>query len=186
MIATDHAPAQLALNLYRRELAGKPCRRVTKADNVLGLIERMANVLKSYGGPGLAAPQIGEYIQLAIVVSAPGEITALINPEVTNLAGRDLFETEGCLSLPPCDQATARVWRSEIAHVASGTVEDPEESIITIYKGQPARAVQHEIDHLNGIYFIDHCGPVAKGIVLRRFNQFLQQQGAERKQLVYG
>jgi len=186
MTATDHVPAVLSLELYRRELVGKPCRPVDKTDDVLPLIDRMVLFARVHGGVGLAAPQIGVYIQLAIAIIAPGVTEALINPEITNLAGRDLFEAEGCLSLPPYGQATARVWRSETVHIVTGCVQEPEARMARVYTGAAARIVQHEIDHLNGIYFIDHCGPVAKGIVLRRFNQFLRQQGAEREQLAYG
>lgn len=187
---------QLSLDLYRQEMVGKPCRRVKKSDDLMPLIEEMVRFCRSHGGTGLAAPQIGEYLQLAIAFTTPANIDltpgvpliratgvteVLINPEIVNLGGRDLLETEGCLSLPPADQATARVWRSEIAHVRSGTLEDPDANMVTVYKGGPARIVQHEIDHLNGVFFIDHCGPVGRNIVLRRFGKYLRNQRIEKE-----
>ena len=173
-------PNKLALDLYRQELVGKPCRRVEKSDDLMPLIEEMIAFLKTYGGGGLSAPQVGNYIQLAIAITAPSVVEVLINPEIVNLAGRDLLVTEGCLSLPPANQATARVWRSEIAHVRSGTLEDPEADVVTIYKGESARIVQHEIDHLKGVFFIDHCGPVGRNIALRRFGKYLRNQQIEK------
>ena len=179
-------PDKLTLDLYRLELVGKLCRRVNKSDDLMSLIEEMVAFLKSCGGGGLAAPQVGVYIQLAIAITTPSVVEVLINPEIVNLAGRDLLETEGCLSLPPADRATARVWRSEIAHVRSGTLEDPEAGAVTIYKGKPARIVQHEIDHLNGVFFIDHCGPVGRNIVLRRFGKYLRRLQIEKEKEKHG
>jgi peptide deformylase len=167
---------ELSLDLYRHELAGKHCRRVRETDDVRSLIQAMERFCSMHGGASLAAPQVGHSLRLAILMAEPGKPKLLINPEVVNLGGKDLFEPEGCLSLPPHDEATARVWRSEIAHVASGTLENPDARVVTIYKGRLARVAQHEIDHLDGLFFIDRCGPVAKGLVLRRFNRYLLEK----------
>lgn len=164
------------LDLYRREIAGKTSRRVDKSDDLGPLVERLKAVCEKLGGAGLAAPQIGTYWRVAIARNGDGQMDVLVNPEIANLGGRDLFESEGCLSLPPYDQATARVYRSEIATIKTGTIEDPEAAHFKVYKGLPARIVQHEIDHLNGVFFIDHLGPVAKGIVLRRYGRYLLEE----------
>lgn len=170
---------ELALEYYRPELVGKSCRRVVKSDNLVALIElvrEMAQLMKQNGGVGLAAPQVGIFIQLAILQIPPyKDIHVLVNPEIANLGGKDLLDTESCLSLPPADRAKARVWRSEIAHVRSGTLEDPEARKLTIYKSMGARIVQHEIDHLHGVFFIDRCQDVGRGLVLRAYNQFRRE-----------
>lgn len=172
---------KLTVDLYRRELAGKACRRVEKSDDLPALIERMTRIAKESRTFGLSAPQVGVYIQLAIVITESRAVRVLVNPEIVNLAGRDLLETENCLSLPPIDQATARIWRSEFAHVRSGTVENPDAAQLTVYNGTLARRVQHEIDHLHGIFFIDRCQSVARNIVLRRFAQYLRRREIERR-----
>jgi len=173
-------PDKLTLEFYRANLEDRPCRRLDHLDsgNIQPLAEQMARLCRRAHGSGLAAPQVGIDVQLAILIPAPGKIELLVNPEIVNLGGRDLLESEGCLSLPPSDLATAPVWRSEIAHVRSGTVEDPEAGIVTVYKGYPARIAQHEIDHLHGIFFIDRCRFVSREIVLRRYRKFLHENGA--------
>ncbi len=175
-----------SIDLYCKELAGKLCRRVQGSDDLGALLAEMTRVAGEAGAPGLAAPQLGVFLQVAIVALAPAGAAApprvvLVNPRIVNLGGRDLLETESCLSLPPVEEATARIWRSEIAHVRSGTRENPEADELRIYKGAAARRVQHEIDHLQGIFFIDRCQPVARGIVLRRFEQHLRKQEIERR-----
>jgi peptide deformylase len=170
------ALGELSLELYRKELVNKPCRRVKASDDIAALIDGMKRLLKQYDGVGLAAPQLGIFLQLAIVLLPPSNsLHVLINPEIVNMAGKDLLETESCLSLPPTDLAKAKVWRSEIVHVRSGTVENPDAAELTIYRGGAARIVQHEIDHLQGVFFIDHCQSMAKGIVLRAYEQFLRE-----------
>lgn len=172
------SPGPLIIDLYRRDLAGKKCRRVTKADGdeARRLIQEMIAFCRAHDAAGLAAPQVGVYVQLAIAIMAPKSVEILVNPEIVNLGGRELLEYEGCLSLPPPDQNQARVWRSEIAQVRGGTLEDPEAGRVKVYKGWPARLVQHEIDHLQGRFFIDRLKPVARGLVLRRYEKFLKEQ----------
>jgi peptide deformylase len=166
---------ELSLQFYRKDLIGKACRRVKKSDDVGALIDEMARLMKMHDGTGLSAPQVGVFLQLAVVeLPSFHKIQALINPEIVNLGGKDFLGTESCLSLPPIHLATARIWRSEIVHVCSGTVEDPDAEKITVYRGMAARIVQHEIDHLQGVFFIDRCQPMGKHIVLQAYKQFLQ------------
>jgi peptide deformylase len=166
---------EASIHLYRQELVGKLCRRVSWSDKIEDLIEEMTQRMKERGRKGLAAPQVGAYLQLALVTLPSEKIEILVNPEIVNLGGKDLLEAEGCVSLPPAEQATARVWRSEIAHVRSGTIDNPEAAHIAVYRGQTARTVQHEIDHLQGIFFVDRCQPIARGIVLRKYEDYLKK-----------
>jgi peptide deformylase len=167
-------PRGLALKLYHPDLVGKPCRRVKKADTqrARALVEKMTRLCVETGANGLAAPQVGVYARLAVVVGAGGKQVVLVNPEIVMMAGRDLLESESCLSLPG---ATAKVWRSEIVQVRAGTIEEPEKLRVTAYKGKLARAIQHEIDHLNGIFFIDRCQAVSREIALRGFVRYSSQ-----------
>jgi peptide deformylase len=174
---------KLSLNFYHRELAGRACRRVQKSDNVRVLIRQMLRLMQQHDGTGLSAPQVGVFLQLAVVKLPPSnEIQVLINPEIVNWAGKDFLATESCLSLPPTERAKARIWRSEIVHVRNGTLEEPDAENLTIYRGAAARIVQHEIDHLDGVFFIDRCQPVGKAHVLRAYENFLLGQG----ELVHG
>ena len=95
---------ELSIHLYRQELVGKPCRRVRWSDKIQDLIEEMTERMKERGRKGLAAPQVGVYLQLALVTLASEKIEILVNPEIVNLGGKDLLEAEGCVSLPPAEQ----------------------------------------------------------------------------------
>lgn len=170
---------KLSLEYYRPELVDKPCRRVVKSDHLpalIALVQEMTHLMKQHNGVGLAAPQVGIFIQLAIFQIPPSkDVHVLVNPEIVNLSGKDLLEAESCLSLPPADRAKARVWRSEIVDVRSGTLEEPDAARHAIYKAQAARIVQHEIDHLHGVFFIDRCQDVGRGVALRVYSQFLRE-----------
>ena len=182
------APKTLAPDYYSRGLPHKVCRKIEIEDcaAIMQIVQDMAAYCRERDGVGLAAPQVGLYVQLAIVMVVVGRIDVLINPEIVNLAGRDLLEEEGCLSLPPAGQATARVWRSEIVHIASGTLEDPHARKVTIHKGLEARVIQHEIDHLQGIFFIDRCGPVARELVLGKYQKHMQRIKQKQREARHG
>ena len=173
-------PKVLVPNFYRPELEHVPCRDVQKDDApaLPELIEKMAQFCHDFGGDGLAAPQVGIFIRLAVVLAKPKKIHVLINPIITSFGGKDILAAEGCLSIPPPQVAQARVWRSEVIHLASGTIADPEARIESLHKGWEARVIQHEVDHLNpegGIFFINRIGPVARQIVLRKFTKRLRR-----------
>lgn len=171
-------PETLIPEFYCRELEQRPCRPITLDDTpaIPDLVQKMAQFCRSHNGVGLSAPQVGIFVQLAISMARFSYVDVFINPRIVNLAGRDLLETEGCLSLPPPQEATAKVWRSEIVHVASGTLEDPFANEISILKGYEARVAQHEIDHLNpdgGVFFISRIGSVSRQIVLGKYHKHM-------------
>ena len=165
---------ELSLDFYRRELIGKPCRRVKASDDAAELVEEMTAFAREHDAAGLAAPQVGHFIQLAIVLEPANAVSVLVNPELVSLGGRDILDSEGCLSLPPEDAARARVWRSEIAQVRTGTVQNLDARTVRTFRGMAARVVQHELDHLQGLFFIDRVQPIARNIVLRRYEQWLK------------
>ncbi|MEE9491035.1 MAG: peptide deformylase, partial [Dehalococcoidia bacterium] len=106
------------------------------------------------GAAGLAAPQVGVPLQV-VVIELPGEdVITLINPEVVKSWGeRDV--TEGCLSLPG--------YRGEIKRSESVTVKGRDrygKQIRLKADGLLAQALEHEIDHINGVVYIDHLESV--------------------------
>lgn len=171
------------LLFYRSDLVGKLCRRIVKpvSSEITDLLSVMTRYCQRHDGLGLAAPQLGIFVQLAIAATVPGHFEVLVNPEIMNLGGRDLLSAEGCFSLPPAGKNNARVWRSEIVQIRFGTLEDPDAGIERIYKGAAARIVQHEVDHLNGIFFIDRCGPVGRQLVLRNLGKYLRQKDLNKR-----
>lgn len=114
------------------------------------LIKDMTDTLKAYKGVGLAAPQIGVSLRVIVIQLPEEEPFALINPQIIKRIGsREVIE--GCLSIPGYE---GKIKRS-IKVSARGL--DPKGKEVRI-KGEEllAQALEHEIDHLNGILYIDH------------------------------
>lgn len=132
-------------------------KRVRKIDSsIKKLIDNMRETMHATGGVGLAATQIGVPLRV-IVIGIPGEEDiALINPEVVRRKGERPV-SEGCLSVPG--------YYGEIKRAESVTVKglDPSGKEIRI-KGTEllAQVLQHEIDHLNGVLYIDHLESMDK------------------------
>jgi len=119
--------------------------------NVVKLLDNMADTLAAAGnGVGLAAPQIG--VSKRVVVIDVGEgLIELINPEILEQHGEET-ESEGCLSIPG-------VWGdvSRAARVVVKALNRKGEEFKLEGDGLLARALQHEIDHLEGVLFVDRA-----------------------------
>jgi len=114
------------------------------------LISDMQETLQTAAGAGLAANQVGEAIRL-IVINVPGaDCKVLINPEVTRRIGTRVVN-EGCLSIPGY---IGEIKRSELVRVKAQNARGVEVKIKA--EGLLAEVLEHEIDHLNGILYIDH------------------------------
>jgi len=165
-------PSQLEILPYSPKLEHTPAREVLPEDvpRLPRLIKEMVRLCKQYDGEGIAAPQVGVFLRLAVVLN-DNEIIPLVNPRITSFGGKDLLDYEGCLTFPPCDTNQARVWRSESIHLENGTLKDPTLHQKFTYTDWLARVIQHEVDHLNpqgAIFFINRVGPIAKKLVLER------------------
>jgi peptide deformylase len=113
------------------------------------LISDMIETMKSADGVGLAAPQVGERVRIFIAMSPEGPL-ALINPVITQKSWKTALGEEGCLSVPG---RWDKVKRFKSVKVRALTADgDPVEFEA---KDMLARIIQHEIDHLDGILFID-------------------------------
>lgn len=118
-------------------------------DDIITLLDDMYETMVAHDGIGLAAPQIGKNLRIAVVEVEEGDRFDFINPEIIDRKGTNI-DVEGCLSIPEtygtvdrADEVTVRYYDRE------GT-----EMEVTAY-GYLARAFQHEIDHLEGKLFID-------------------------------
>jgi peptide deformylase len=118
-------------------------------DSVQHLIDNMVETLHFASGVGLAAPQVGVSLRIAIIQEPEKELIVLINPEVVKTAGRRVLP-EGCLSIPGYQ---GDVVRSEWVKVKA---KDRHGKDLRI-KGDNllGQALEHEIDHLNGILYVD-------------------------------
>lgn len=116
------------------------------------LIRDMEHTMKEAGGIGLAAPQVGVPLRIIVVHangSPGGLVRAFVNPVILERNGSQTFD-EGCLSLP---EDYGPVTRSSFIRIQSLGRMGPNHYTTT---GLEATCIQHEIDHLNGILFIDH------------------------------
>lgn len=148
---------------YPSDVLRQRCRKVTKVDgSIQRLIDDMAETLTSEHGVGLAAPQVGELwrvvtIQLPEDEEDPhaGKLIVMINPEIVKAEDDDWEPDEGCLSLPGYVANVRRYYR-----VTAKALDRRGKEFRIKGEGLLAQAIQHEIDHLNGILFIDHLdGP---------------------------
>ena len=130
-------------------------------------------------GVGLAAPQVGVSERLIVVdvkntKDETGLIT-LINPEIIEAEGH-VVEEEGCLSLPGI---TEDVPRAERVLVRGHDLNEREREIEA--EGLLAVALQHEIDHLEGILFIDRISRLKRGIIQRKMRKLVQQAQSSKE-----
>lgn len=127
----------------------KKSRVVTQInERICTLLDDMIETLKSENGVGLAAPQVG-VLRRVVVIDAKDEIMELINPEIISVEG-ELERIEGCLSSPGRYGVTVRPEKVTIKALDRNGVEYTYEA-----DGLIAQAFCHEIDHLNGILFLD-------------------------------
>ena len=126
-------------------------RKVTSFDSsIQRLIDNMIDTMRSASGVGLAAPQIGVSLRVAVIEIPGEEVIVLINPEIIK-RGKDRILDEACLSVPGY-QGTIK--RAEWVKVKAQDRHGKEFRI----KGEDllAQAPEHEIDHLDGILYVDH------------------------------
>lgn len=133
--------------------SSEPVTEIT--DDIRRLVDDMFETMNEAKGVGLAAPQVGVNIQLA-VIDIGDDPLVLINPRIISKSGKETCE-EGCLSLPGLTEKVERAMKV----VAEAT--DIDGSVYEIEaEGLLARAIQHELDHLDGVLFIDRISKARK------------------------
>ncbi len=153
------------------------CRPVGPADaeEVRALVPRMFAAMYHAPGIGLAAPQVGAKLRLAIIDLAPNdkrEPHVLVNPEIiaasTELATRE----EGCLSLPNMFAEVTRPARVKVRYLdLTGARQEIEGD------GLLAACLQHEIDHLDGVLFVDHLSALKRNMIMRKLAKEQKSKG---------
>ena len=136
------------------------------------LIDDLTHTMRDAPGVGLAAPQIGEALQVC-VVEVEGRLYELVNPVITRSSGED-NDIEGCLSVPGY---VAYVPRKEKVWVEAQ--DRTGRKIKEHGTGLLARAMQHELDHLKGILYIDYLESLDDLIPVSKLEEELEKSGEE-------
>jgi peptide deformylase len=126
-------------------------------DDLLRLVERMRALMVEAVGVGLAATQVGVLRRLFVFSPGDDEVLAVVNPKITSRGDETEVDDEGCLSL---QGVTAPVERA-----VSVRLEGKDETgrdVSYDLEGYPARTVQHELDHLDGVLIVDRTTPEAR------------------------
>lgn len=160
---------------YPDPVLEKPGEPVTEFNDELAkLVEDMFESMYAAKGIGLAAPQIGLSKRLTIidlsVKERPEDRIILINPEIIHREGKQYGE-EGCLSLPEIREKVSRAAKVRVkAQDLSGKWFEMEGTELL------ARAIQHEIDHLDGILFFRRVSALKRDLILRKIRK-MQRAG---------
>jgi peptide deformylase len=149
------------------------------ADAVRLLVPRMFATMYKAPGIGLAAPQVGQALRVAVVDLMPGDKPApivMVNPEIVAISRETATREEGCLSLPG--------QYADVTRPAEVTVRfrDQEGAAREIHAdGLLAACLQHEIDHLDGVLFVDHLSVLKRNMIMRRLAKDQRQKQDDRK-----
>ncbi len=143
-------------------------RPIQKIDSkILQLIQDMAETMYAAPGVGLAAPQVGHSLRVAVIDVTPADqpknLLVLVNPEIVAAEGECTWD-EGCLSVPDCNEEVKRSKKVVVRYqnLRGETAEITGEELLAI-------ALQHEIDHLDGILFIDRLSPLKRKLIKKKF-----------------
>ena len=162
----------LQVVLYPDEQLATVCEPVAKVDEELNqFIDDMFDTMYEHEGIGLAAPQVG-VLNRVITIDIEGDKTnqvVLINPEILESEGEAGIE-EGCLSIPG---HRALVPRKEKVKVKA--LNRQGEEVIYDADGLFAICIQHEIDHLNGVLFVDHISALKRQRIKEKMQKLKKQ-----------
>src|SRR5688572_18969181 len=153
-------------------------RRVDKVDaRIRRLMDDMLETMYAAPGIGLAAPQVGEAVRVIVVDvardGAPAQPLRLANPEIVWASDEQIPCEEGCLSLPEQFAEVTRPAEVKVRYL------DHENEIREVHAtGLLAVCLQHEMDHLEGVLFVDHISTLRRNMILRKLAKTKKQTAA--------
>jgi peptide deformylase len=151
----------------RLSTVSQPVERIDAA--LLRLLDDMLETMHAAPGIGLAAPQVGQLRRACVIdLGKQGERAPLflINPEVTWRSSELVVEEEGCLSLPEQFGQVARAEQVRVRFLDRAGAQQEIEG-----RDLLARCLQHEIDHLDGVLFVDHLSALKRTLILRKLQK---------------
>jgi len=176
-VAIETLPILIAPSQFLKTRA----RPVNPADSdaVRELIPRMFATMYQAPGIGLAAPQIHQGLRVIVIDLMPDDKKqplALVNPEIVAVSEERATREEGCLSLPGQYADVTRPARVKIRYLDETGAKREIEG-----EGLLSACLQHEIDHLDGVLFVDHLSPLKRNMIMRRLAKEQRQKQDERK-----
>ncbi len=153
------------------EKASEPVTNITDAE--IKLVQDMIETMYKAPGVGLAAPQVGISKRILVTDATGGEkkdhLFTIFNPEIVAAEGEQ-FEEEGCLSIPGFSAVVARPKKIVLRGLDAKGKE-----IIIEGSDLLARAFSHEMDHLDGKFFLDHLSFIKRDMIKRRIKKLIRQ-----------
>ncbi len=145
-------------------------------DELRSLVEDMWETMYHAEGIGLAAPQIGVSLRLCVLDvrtedDSDGGRVALVNPVISDESKKTDKAPEGCLSIPGFEEVVTRSSRVTV----TGFTPDGDPVEVQA-EGLMARALQHEIDHLDGVLFIDRVSPLKRRMLLKKWKKSQEEE----------
>jgi len=167
-------------------LMGDPVLRTEAApverfdDELRALVRDMFETMYLAEGIGLAAPQVGISKRVLVVdlrrEDEPEHRVALVNPKVVWVSDEKDKQPEGCLSIPGLEEVVERPWAVRIEGF------DPTGNEIVVEADELfSRALQHEIDHLDGVLFLDHVSPLTRKLAMKKWKKLRAEAEAETR-----
>ncbi|OAN52304.1 peptide deformylase [Paramagnetospirillum marisnigri] len=157
-------------------LKSKAKRVETVDDRIRGLVADMLETMYKAPGIGLAAPQVGVLERVVVLDIGKTEETrnpmALINPEIVWVSEADNTYEEGCLSVPEHYSNVVRPAEVKVRYLDKEGASREFHAV-----GLLATVVQHEMDHLDGVLFIDHLSSLKRNMILRKLLKTRKEMG---------
>ena len=167
--------AVLPIRIYPDPVLRVRCAEVAAFDDELAkLVAEMVETMHAAPGVGLAASQVGVEKRVAVVDLSvgqdPEQLLVLVNPIIVADDGSEV-ESEGCLSIPELTEKVDRPFKVEV--VAQDTTGAPKRIVA---EGWLARAICHEVDHLDGVLFVDHLHGLRRERAKRALKKLAKEQ----------
>ena len=138
-------------------------------DEIRKILDEMVETMREESGVGLAANQVG-LTQRFLVCEVEGNVKKIINPEIIKFSEQEIEMEEGCLSIPGIYKRVKKPEKISVKYM-NEKGETVEEELDGIW----ARVYQHELDHLNGVLFIDKLSPLNKRLISKRLAQIKKE-----------
>ena len=165
--------AKLPIVIYPDPILRETCALVERVDDeTRRFVDDMMETMYTAPGVGLAAPQVGVLRRILVMdpgfkkSDRPAEPYMLINPEILRVGDTPRVYEEGCLSIPEMYAEVERPASALVRYVdRDGLMHE------RLFEGHAATVVQHEIDHLNGVLFIDYLTRLKRDRLIRKYRK---------------